>query len=284
MDGFNSMIVNIGTEDVPVALFAKDIEDIAKQGYSDISELFGGKLQRNASDTAAVLKINPKELKGVEFRFNLRPDSTAKINKEAQRQSVVDAISTIGKMQNVFQDDPRLTVRWDKIMADYQALSDVPGASEWIEFDPEAKKDPQPPSATVVQLPNGKMIDATDMVKLFEATPDGDFRAQIAAAFGFKVNPAAQVEAVPEAPAPEPTVGPNGQVFNDPTIGQAAAALHGQIMPQGAPLPKPEAPQQSTVAPDGHMFADPELGKAAETIFSATSPMPAPLPKETPVV
>lgn len=268
-DGFMSMLVNIGTETVPMTLFAKDIEDIVKQGYTDVKEIFKGKFKPNSSGTAGVLHLDPAELKGVEYRFNIAQDSTAKINKEAQRQAVVDAIGVIGKMQNVFQDDARLTVRWDKIMASYEGLSDVPGANEWIEFNPDAQKAPPPqapPSATAVTTGGGQVHESADLVKLYIATPDPQLRAQIAQMLGFQVDPTAQVEQVqPEAPAP-PTVAPSGHTFTDASIGQAATALHGSIPTTEMPMPQKEQPN---VSKSGVTFTDPHLASVADALTAA---------------
>lgn len=268
-DGFFSLLVNIGTEDIPMALFAPDIEAIVKQGYADVLKMFKqeGKFKKDATGTALEMTIKPSSLKGIEYRFNIARDSTAKINKDAQRQSLVDAIGMLGKMQNVFQDDPRLIIHWEKMMEAYEGLSDIPGASDWIEFNPDAKKEatPQALSPTAVTTPGGMAIDAADLVKLYTTTPDPQLRAQIAQTLGFKVDPAAQADPVEEAPAPAATpVGPDGLLVHDPEIAAAGERL---ADPSTDPqLPDPVEPAGNTVTKTGNMFGDPELAQAHDAI------------------
>lgn len=268
-DGFNSLLVAVGTEDIPMTLFANDIQDIAKAGYTDVLKLYSGKMKANSTRTAADMRINPKELKGVEYRFNIARDSTAKINKDAQRASVVDAIGVMGKMQNVFQDDPRLTVHWEKIMASYEALSDVSGASEWISFDPEAQKAPLPPatptpSATAMQMPNGAVHESADVVKLFSMLNDPAVKNAILQSMGLPPETVGPPQA--EVPPTDPVVAPSGHIFQDPHVGNAATALHNSIQVNDVPMPKAEQPQEPTVASSGHVFSTPHLGSVAEAI------------------
>jgi hypothetical protein len=108
-DGFNSLIVNISTESIPINLLVEDIDEIRRSGLVDVLGLFTKKFSPDKTLTSGQLKIDPDSLKGVEYRFNIDPDSTMKVNKDAQRQSLLDTIGMLGKMQNVFQDDPRLT-------------------------------------------------------------------------------------------------------------------------------------------------------------------------------
>lgn len=272
IDGFNSLVVNISTESIPITLFAEDIEDIRRAGMVDVLGLFKGNFKPNETLTAGELKIDPTKLKGVEYRFNIDPDSTAKVNKDAQRQAMIDSIGMIGKMQNVFQDDPRLNVHWDKIMTSWEGLSDVPGASEWITFDENAptKQDlemqkqqqaaaaAQQPGPNAVTMPNGQVHEQADLVKLFTAVQDLNVQNAILKVMG-----------LPEmqAPAVAPTVTPSGHTFTDPTLGAAAEALHSSVQPSSAPMPAPAQPApEPTVASNGTMFHDPHLSKAADAI------------------
>lgn len=131
-DGFNSLIVSIGTEDIPINLFAEDIKEINKQA-PDVAQLFeGGKITIDETGTAATLKIDPKKLKGVEYRFNIEPNSTMKINKAKQLQELERFVDNMGKFQNIFKDDPRIDIHPDKIAEAFGALADIPGASEFV--------------------------------------------------------------------------------------------------------------------------------------------------------
>lgn len=287
-DGFFSLVVNVCTEDIPVTLFADDITDIVKKGYTDVLKMFKKKIKPNQTDTAADLTINPKELKGIEYRFNIETDSTAKLNKEAQRQSVVDAIGVMGKMQNVFQGDPRYTIRWDKILQSYESLSDVTGAGEWVDFQPDAQKQPDPQStpqagATAVSM-GGQVHEVADLVKMYQVTEDLDGKNAIRQALGMPPLQALPQPLAPPAEPTPPTVAPDGTVFHDPIIGQAATALHSHIQPEVPPMPQAEQPTEPTVAPSGHLFNDPHIGQAAAALHAASAPAPIPMPKEQPAV
>lgn len=138
-DGFFSLVINIGTEDIPVDLFYEDIKEIVRTS-PDLMSIFNGKLQLDATQTAGTLKINPKKLKGVEYRFNIDSDSTMKINKEKQLQSLERYLGNIGKFQNIFKDDPRIEFHPDKISIAFGNLADIKGAEEFV----TAKQGPSP--------------------------------------------------------------------------------------------------------------------------------------------
>jgi hypothetical protein len=132
-DGFNSMIVNIGTEAIPITLFSDDIQDIIDAGMEDILEMFiGGIFEPDQTMTAGDIKIDPASLKGVEYRFNIQTDSTVKLSKETQLNELERLMNNIAKFQNQFKDDPRIDVNWGKIMDTYDNLINIPGASDFI--------------------------------------------------------------------------------------------------------------------------------------------------------
>jgi hypothetical protein len=239
IDGFNSLTVNIGTEDIPVTLFRDDIRDIMNAGLGDIRDLFKG-LTPNENGTAGDLKINPKALKGIEYRFNVNPDSTLKANKTATLEALKDFMDRMGKMQNVFQEDPRLSINWDKITSSYEELTGIPNASEFISFDPSAQPtppQPEQPSPTAVTLPSGVVLESADLIKLYLGSEDGTLKNQIIEALGF--------DATPDLP-PAPTVSSSGHVFNDPDIAAAASALDKHMT---APLPPMVKPEPATMKP-----------------------------------
>lgn len=130
-DGWFSLIANIGTEEIPVTLFADDIKDIQEAGLTDIGGLFTN-FRPDTSGRAGNLKINPSALKGVEYRFNINPNSTAKENKQTELDGLERIMGAIGKFQNIFKDDPRIKVNWPKIMETYENLSNLKGASDFI--------------------------------------------------------------------------------------------------------------------------------------------------------
>lgn len=276
VDGFNSLIVNIGTEDIPVNLLAEDIQAIKDAGYSDVQELFKD-LKESPDGSGGELRIKAESLKGVEYRFSVTPDSTAKINKQAQLTAVENAMDRIGKMQNVFQDDPGLNVEWQQLMAMWGSLTDLPGAAKLITYDPRLKKEQmareaqleqqKAQSQTAVNMPGGEVHESADLVKLFLGTTNVDLQNQILSALGFQ--PVATEADNAEAETPEPevarTIAGAGHQFDDPEVGASAQALHDHF---AQPLPdavETEAPEPH-VSKSGLMFGDPHVGQAADAI------------------
>lgn len=136
-DGFFSLVANVGTEDIPVNLFSEDIQSIIDSGLADVQDLFAD-FAPNSSETGGVLRINPAKLKDIEYRFNIRRGSTAKMNKEAQNAALDNFIGMISKLQNVLDNDPRVRVEWAEIMKVKEALTDIPGVGKFISINDEA--------------------------------------------------------------------------------------------------------------------------------------------------
>lgn len=262
-DGFSTLVVNIGTEDIPVTLFADDIEEIVKSGHADLKDIFKN-FKPNENMTAGDLKIDPAKLKGVEYRFSIATDSTAKTNKDAQRQALENWMGVIGKLQNVIQDDPRVSIDWPLIMKTYGDLVDIPNADEFIKVDDNAQPPPpqqQAPSPTAVSTPGGQLHESADLVKMFQATQDLGVQNAILQMMGL---PAQQ------APAPPPIVSQSGHAFNDPHVAAAADALHAQFgNSSAAPMPAPEAPPappEPTLGAGGRVFNDKTVAGVADAL------------------
>jgi hypothetical protein len=228
--GFFSLVANIGTEEVPVALFQDDIQDILDSGLTDIKDLFTSQnLETNQSDTAAVLKVKPGSLKGTEFRFRINPNSTALENKKQQLAMLKDWIDVMGKYQNVIESDPTVQIQWGEMMMAYEKLSGIKGASKFVKIDPNATP-PEPPkptaSATAVQTPGGTVQESADLVKFYTAVADPSVQDQIIKALGFQ----------PSGPTPQ-TVS-TGHQFQNPHIAEAAQSIIDQTEP--SPMPDPQ--------------------------------------------
>lgn len=261
-EGFFSLIANIGTEDIPIALFREDIMDIVRSGKGDIKGMFSMKnLQPGKDGQSAQLTIKPGSLKGIEYRFKINPDSTAKINQQAQLQALLDMIDRLGKYQNILQEDPTITIHWDKIMTSFMSLTDIAGADQFITFDPEAVKQPEPqappmpkPLSSPVQLPNGTEIEASDLIKLYaSADTDPTLKVQVAQLLGLQSEPIVDID--PNTPGiQEPTVTRSGMAFQDATIAQAADSLEDMAAPlTSSPMmpPAPTAPSAGAALTDG---------------------------------
>lgn len=162
VDGFNSLIVNMGTEDIPLSLFAEDIKDIMDSGMEDIIQLFPN-FRVDQTGSALDLTINPTVLRGVEYRFRINPNSTQKANQQMQQQQLEQLMTTIGKFQNIFKDDPRINVNWPEIMRAYEEVSGVKGASRFISIDPNAPAQSAPPPKSPSETLNYK--DAPEDIK-----------------------------------------------------------------------------------------------------------------------
>ena len=203
-DGFFSLIVNIGTESIPVQLFSEDIEAIVKAGMEDVIGLFSSGFKPDKTMTAGDLTIDPKKLKGVEYRFNITPNSTMKVNKEKQMESLTNLMGTIGKFQNIFKDDPRIDVDWGKMLKAYEELSGLPGTSEFV-----VVKDG--PTAQELQQQQQEQQMAMEQAKMQQ---EAELRQQ----------EMAMSQQQQEQQAAQPTINQAG-MFNDPHVGQAAQVI-----------------------------------------------------------
>lgn len=197
-DGFFSLVVNIGTEEIPIELFQDDIKDIVDAGLEDVLQLFGGKFSPDPTMTAGTLRVDPDELKGVEYRFNIAPDSTVKLSKENQLQELERIMNNVAKFQNQFKDDPRIDVNWGPIMKQYGELTSIKGADEFIKFT-----DGPSPQELQQQQEQAKMQQEQQM-------QEQQFAQE---------QQMAQMQQQPEEP--QPHVG-GDMVFNDPHIASAA--------------------------------------------------------------
>lgn len=231
-DGFNTLIVNIGTEDIPVDLFYEDIKEILRSGLTDIEGLFDGKLTLDPSATAGTLRINPKALKGVEYRFNIDPNSTAKINKEKQLQSLERFVGNIGKFQNIFKDDPRIDIHPDKIAIAFGDLADIKGADEFV---------------TIKDGPSAKEQEMTqELVKLkqeLEQAKQNSVHRPVSESLSYKDAPEdikRQMEAqagLQPSQLPPPPVASEAGVYNNPHVAAAADVIHKMTQPATPPTP-----------------------------------------------
>jgi len=146
-DGFFSLVANIGTEAIPVSLFAEDIEEINKAGLSDVLGLFGPGFKMGEDGLGGDLTVKPESLRGIEYRFSVTPNSTMKINKEKQLQNLERFIDNMGKFQNIFKEDPRFELHPDRIASAFGALSDIKEADEFV----TAKDGPSPQEQQLMQ-------------------------------------------------------------------------------------------------------------------------------------
>lgn len=215
-DGMFSLVANIGTEDIPVALFSEDIQDIVKAGLEDVLGLFRGNLTPDASGTAGDLRVKPGALKGVEYRFNITPNSTAKVNKEKQLEQTERVLGNIGKFQNIIKDDPRIDVHLDKIMASIGNLADIKNADEFITI----KDGPSPQEQKLMQENQQlqqELQQAQEEMKKMEMQNMQDENMRAVKDI-VKQNPQ-------EAPQEQPATINGRGMFKDPDLGNVAAEI-----------------------------------------------------------
>jgi hypothetical protein len=225
-DGFYSLIVNIGTEDIPVSLFSEDIEEIRRSGLKDIEQLFDG-FTPDGTGTAGDLRIKPEMLKGVEYRFNIEGDSTTKQNKEKALAGVERLLGVIGKFQNLFKDDPRIEVDFPKILKAYEQFSDIKGAADFVKVN----QGPSPVETQLMQQNEQLQMQLQQIQEQFQQLVqqteldkrDMENQQQNEETVRTVTDMAKSVTQPPETP--QPTVNGGGQMFADPDLGKVADAV-----------------------------------------------------------
>lgn len=138
-DGMLSLIPTISNK-IPVDMFSEEIGDIIRAGHDDLKELFKDlektglvKIRKSESGEQARLIIDPAKLQGLEYRFEIKPNSTAKKTKEAQLAALLDFLNFIGKMPNAldqYQASTGKVPNWEKIFAQYGSLADIDGMDD----------------------------------------------------------------------------------------------------------------------------------------------------------
>jgi hypothetical protein len=222
-DGFFSITANIGTEDVPIDLFYEDIVEIMKSGLSDVQGLFEGKIVLDGSETAGTLRINPQMLKDIEYRFNIEPNSTMKINKEKQLQSLERYVGNIGKFQNIFKDDQRIEFHPEKISAAFGQLADIKGATEFVTI----KEGPSPQEAQLqqqLQEMQQKLQEAEQKAAHRPPSESITFKDTVELGYEEAASQMLQDAGLPGEKTSQPTVNGVG-VFGDSTVAQAADVI-----------------------------------------------------------
>jgi hypothetical protein len=222
-DGFFSLVSNINTEDIPITLYAKDIEEIAESGMGDISELFNNfKLDENG--LTGELKIKSKALRDVELRFNVAPGSTVAKNKADNLGEWERMVANISKLVNVIKDDPNVTINWGKIMETGESLSNIRGAKDFITVKEGPTQAEQEMQAQMEQMQ--QMVQ-----ELQQQLQTEQMKAEVSKA---APQPQAQPTQQPQQQAPAPVEQPpqppepievGGELFSDPDIAAAAQSI-----------------------------------------------------------
>ena len=155
IDGMLSLIPTMKNK-VPIDLFSTEVVEISKR-YPDVKDIFEKASQKGLLSTRESesgdqlrLRIDPTKLQGLQYRFQLMPNSTMKKNKEAQLQSLMDFLTFMGKMPNALQQHQEATgmvPNWGKIFEQFGTLADVPGMEDMFMKAPEPPKPDEPEQA-----------------------------------------------------------------------------------------------------------------------------------------
>lgn len=214
VDGFNSLIANIGTEEIPVTLFAQDIKDINDAGLTDVLELFTN-LKADESGYSGEFKINPEKLRGIESRFHITPNSTARENKEQQLTQLERIMTGIGKFQNIIKDDPRIEINWASMLKSYEELAGLKGAVDFI----TVKEGPSPEELALMEENQQLQQQLQQVTTQVQADETARQEQQM-------MSQAGQMP-MEQRQEPSPLAAPSiGQgLFRDPDINMAAEAI-----------------------------------------------------------
>lgn len=101
IDGMMSLIPAVGTESIDLDVFSEDIRDIAAAGYA---EDIAGMLDVSESGESAKLRIKPKDLKGIDYKFFIDFGSTKKADEAEKAAGVLEMLDTLSKYTNVFTE------------------------------------------------------------------------------------------------------------------------------------------------------------------------------------
>jgi hypothetical protein len=139
LDGMMSLIPTIKNK-IPLDIFADEIADIIEAGHTDLKEIFkdakkSGFVTKRMSESKeqARLKIDPSKFEGMEFRFELHANSTAKKTREEQLQGMIDYMNFLGKMPNALEQYREFANKvpdWQKFSAKYGELANIQGLDE----------------------------------------------------------------------------------------------------------------------------------------------------------
>lgn len=184
LDGMISLIPTIA-EKIPVDLFAKEIEDIINAGHTDLVEILKGakksglaNFRVSESKQQMRLRIDPSKFEGLEYRFELKPNSTAKKTKEAQLSAMLDFLNFVGKMPNALDQYKEATGKvpdWEYIFTQFGSLADIDGMDKmFTKAAPAQPEQPQPkPPTETIQFNYKDAPDDTqkEIEKLFGLPP-----------------------------------------------------------------------------------------------------------------
>lgn len=226
LDGMMSLIPTIKNK-IPIDMFAEEIGDIVAAGHTDLKELFKDSkksgfitTRKSESGEQMRIKIDPSKFEGMEFRFELSPNSTAKKTREEQLQGMIDYMNFLGKMPNALDQYREFAGKvpdWQKFSAKYGELANIDGLDELFM---EVPKEDKPTGEEGAEGGAGG-ITPEQLAQAAAAPPEAIAQGAM--------NPA-QPPMPPQAP-PAPVTPPQPQFISPEMVGMGA--------PQ-APAPAPQ--------------------------------------------
>lgn len=220
-----SLFGTIGTEDIPVDLFVEDFQDIEAAGWDeDLKDM----VDVSDSGQSARMTIPPSFFKEINLRFQIKRNSTAATDRQAQLQHIETFIQSMASMQNEMVDmkNQGMTIDWVLVAKLEEELGDVPEMGKiFRQMTPQEQQVWQSNQAAAQQM----MPKTTIQLK-------GDLNPQ-------EVNTLGQQDGFDQGNqssqgAPQPPVAPAA-----PTAAVAPPVMH-----------------------NGRLIADPEIAKAHEGI------------------
>jgi hypothetical protein len=134
-----ALIPEMGTESIPIDIWADDIMAIKNAGYDDIMQM----VRVSSSGQSGRLTINPAALKGVRFRFHLEPGTTAANTKQDTIQTILDYLGTMAKFPSAL-DQMEKSGKAPDFEYIFQVLGNLAGVQGVERFFKQVEP-PQPP-------------------------------------------------------------------------------------------------------------------------------------------
>lgn len=135
IEGMYSILPTI-TNDIPVDLFAKEIEELMASGYTDLGDIFKSyrdngtaSIRMSESGNQMRIKLKPDAFKDITAKFDLKANSTAKQTKEQQLEAMQQFWLLIGKMPNALDQYKESTGKvpdWEYVFGEMGKLMELP--------------------------------------------------------------------------------------------------------------------------------------------------------------
>lgn len=165
IDGMFSILPTM-SEDIPVDLFQKEIDQMIESGHTDVIEIIDMWSEKedltydvSESEDLLRMKIKPGAFKNISAHFKLKPNSTSKQTREEQLQSVIDFWTFIGKMPNAldqYQENTGKVPDWEFVFKEMGDMMDLPFMAKM--FTEAAPQPATPPGEEPMpQGPEGMM-------------------------------------------------------------------------------------------------------------------------------